>query len=268
MARRLAVMVTLAAGISCLAAAVPRTAHAGMWLSSPDLAADGTLTAPQAWDRDGCGGKNISPALRWGGEAPTAKSFALIIMDADVKKGFRHWMVFNIPAGVHALPAGAGAADGKGLPKGAVQAMNDFGPKGYGGPCPPAGQTHRYVFTVYALNKDTLELSPDQPAGALESLVLSHALDKGRLLARSPRFDAPAASPDKVPEKASQPEAKTAEKQPAAKSVGNKPEAKPIGKQPEAKPVGKQPEAKPVPEARPPEAAAPPPDKPPDKTPE
>lgn len=176
-----------------------------MWLNSPDLAADGTLTLAQAWDRDGCGGRNISPALRWGGEAPTTKGFALIVMDADVKKGFRHWMVFNIPAGVHGLAAGAGAADGQGLPKGALQALNDFGPKGYGGPCPPAGQTHRYVFTIYALNKDTLDLNPDQPAGTLESLVLSHALDKGRMLARSPRFDAP-------PEKAKPPGAKPAEK--------------------------------------------------------
>ncbi|TWB42482.1 YbhB/YbcL family Raf kinase inhibitor-like protein [Nitrospirillum pindoramense] len=220
MPRRLAIALTLAAGLAA------GEAQAGMWLSSPDLAADGTLAAPQAWDRDGCGGKNLSPALRWGGEAPTAKSFALIVMDADVKKGFRHWMVFNIPVGVHSLPAGAGAADGKGLPQGAVQALNDFGPKGYGGPCPPAGQTHRYVFTIYALNKDTLDLSPDQPAGALESLVLSHALDKGRFIAKSPRFDTP---PDK---------AKPPEEKPSAKPDAAKPEPK-AAPTPKAEPVPK-----------------------------
>ncbi|MEA1651942.1 YbhB/YbcL family Raf kinase inhibitor-like protein [Nitrospirillum sp. BR 11164] len=227
MGRRRVLGITLATGLAAGLAA--GTAQAGMWLSSPDLAADGTLTAPQAWDRDGCGGKNISPALRWGGEAPTTKSFALIIMDADVKKGFRHWMVFNIPAGVHSLAAGAGAADGKALPKGAVQALNDFGPKGYGGPCPPPGQTHRYVFTLYALNKDTLDLNPDQPAGALESLVLTHALDKGRLLAKSPRFEA---APEKAAEKAKPVDAK-----PAPKAEPAKPEAKPEpGKAPEPAP--------------------------------
>ncbi len=38
-----------------------------------------------------------------------------------------------------------------------MQGENDAGRIGYSGPCPPAGNPHRYVITVYALNK-----SPDR----------------------------------------------------------------------------------------------------------
>jgi phosphatidylethanolamine-binding protein (PEBP) family uncharacterized protein len=30
--------------------------------------------------------------------------------------------------------------------------VNDFGRRGYGGPCPPAGVRHRYRFSLYALD--------------------------------------------------------------------------------------------------------------------
>ena len=38
-------------------------------------------------------------------------------------------------------------------PPSAVQALNDFGKLGWGGPCPPAGKTHHYVFTLYSLSE-------------------------------------------------------------------------------------------------------------------
>ena len=38
-------------------------------------------------------------------------------------------------------------------PPSAVQTLNDFGNLGWGGPCPPAGKTHHYVFTLYSLTE-------------------------------------------------------------------------------------------------------------------
>jgi len=44
---------------------------------------------------------------------------------------------------------------------------NDFNKLGYGGPCPPKGPAHRYVFKLYALDI-TLDLKP----GATKKEVL------------------------------------------------------------------------------------------------
>lgn len=92
-----------------------------------------------------CDGKDISPHLTWSGAPEGAKSFALACIDPDAPMGdFIHWLVYNIPPTVSALPQGGP------LPSGALEVANDFGKKPYGGPCPPSG-THRYFFTIYAL---------------------------------------------------------------------------------------------------------------------
>jgi len=94
-----------------------------------------------------CHGKNSSPPLAWEHIPPNTQSLALVVTDPDAPAGtWTHWVVFNIPASVHQLDA-AGP-----LPKGAVQAQNSWGSSDYRGPCPPMGM-HRYVFTLYALDK-------------------------------------------------------------------------------------------------------------------
>jgi len=60
----------------------------------------------------------------------------------DVDVGFLHWQAFGIPATARSLPAGARLKQ---------VGLNSFHERGYGGPCPPAGRPHRYVFTLRAL---------------------------------------------------------------------------------------------------------------------
>ncbi|MFC4455585.1 YbhB/YbcL family Raf kinase inhibitor-like protein [Deinococcus sonorensis] len=114
-----------------------------------------------------CGGGNISPALSWTGAPAGTVSFVVTAYDPDAPtgSGFRHWTVYNLPATTTSLPAGAGSTGGS-LPAGAVQGVNDAGTTAYLGPCPPPGEPHRYIFTVYALNK-TLDL----PTGASQAIV-------------------------------------------------------------------------------------------------
>jgi len=105
-----------------------------------------------------CGGENISPALLWSDSPKNAKSFAIVMHDPDAPKihGWFHWIVVNIPKNVNYLPKGAGNKGNKYFTIG-NELYNDYSEIGYGGPCPPPGKPHRYVFCVYALDTDHLK---------------------------------------------------------------------------------------------------------------
>lgn len=152
--------------------AVPAAAQNGgtFTLSSKEVAAGKQIPLPQVFGGMGCTGKNVSPSLSWHGAPAGTKSFALTVYDPDAPtgSGWWHWVVYNIPASATSLAAGAGDPAKKLLPAGAVQGNTDFGAPGYGGPCPPAGdKPHHYIFTLYALKTDKLDI----PAGATAAYV-------------------------------------------------------------------------------------------------
>jgi Raf kinase inhibitor-like YbhB/YbcL family protein len=132
-------------------------------LESPDFGAGETLPASTRAD-----GGNRSPALRWSGAPEGTKSFALTLYDPDAPtgSGFWHWAVYDIPAGVTELPAGAGT-DASAL-HGATVLHNELGTAEYTGVAPPPGDgSHRYFFTVSALGVEKLEV----PAGATPAVL-------------------------------------------------------------------------------------------------
>ena len=97
-----------------------------------------------------CDGKNISPELSWTDIPEETKCFALAVTDPDALGGnWIHWLVYDVSKTLRKIDRGS-------LPSGAKEVENDFGRKPYGGPCPPSG-THRYLFTVYALDVEHLE---------------------------------------------------------------------------------------------------------------
>jgi len=143
-------------------------------ITSPDFVNGGTIRMAQVFNSFGCSGGDISPALHWSGAPAGTKSFAITIYDPDAPtgSGWWHWVVFNIPADVSSLPAGAGAANSSTLPAGAIQARTDFGFSNYGGPCPPAGdKPHHYHVTVYALKLAKLPLDANA-SGAMVGYYL------------------------------------------------------------------------------------------------
>nr|WP_316650768.1 YbhB/YbcL family Raf kinase inhibitor-like protein [uncultured Gellertiella sp.] len=157
--------------IATLALAAAGSAKAEMTISSPDIR-HATFEKAQVLNGFGCTGGNLSPALAWQGAPEGTKSFAVTLYDPDAPtgSGWWHWTVFNIPAGVTELPAGATAKTG--LPAGAVEGRTDFGKPGYGGACPPEGaKPHRYEFRVYALRVETLPLD-QQASGAMVGFYL------------------------------------------------------------------------------------------------
>jgi len=127
-----------------------------------------------------CEGADASPDLRWNDPPAGARSLALIVEDPDAPGGsFIHWVAFNLPTGERHLAGGIKTSSP--LPPGTLQGRNDFGKLGYGGPCPPKGQTHRYYFRLFALDRD-LALAAGASADELRAAMEGHVLGKTELM--------------------------------------------------------------------------------------
>lgn len=147
-------------------------------IQSPDFEPGGTIRDEQVFDGWGCTGKNLSPELSWSGAPAGTRSFAVTCYDPDAPtgSGWWHWQLFDLPPGVTRLARGAGAAGGKAAPAGARMGPNDYGARAYGGPCPPPGKPHRYVFTVFALKVEKLEVGEGASAAAIGFNLNANAL--------------------------------------------------------------------------------------------
>ena len=153
-------------------------------------------------------GGNISPAISWMGAPAKTKSFAIIVVDKDVpanfetankegktiptdfpRQNFYHWVLVNIPVGIHGLLEGKdseGVTPG-GKPTGKLEyglsGVNGYGFGGYDGPCPPWNdeRLHRYHFIVYALDIPAVQL-PEPIKGVLaEAAMVGHILAQGEV---------------------------------------------------------------------------------------
>ena len=135
------------------------TARAGDFsIESVELAGNSFDNA-QVSGSFGCHGQNISPAIRWTGEPKGTQSYLITMFDADAPtgSGFWHWVVTDIPASDHVIASGAGS-DISRVPAGARVMKNDMGNAAYLGPCPPQGETHRYVISLTALKVTKLSV--------------------------------------------------------------------------------------------------------------
>lgn len=129
-----------------------------------------------------CEGSDLSPPLRWNNPPAGTRSFVLIVDDPDAPVGtWVHWVLYNIPIDVRGLAEGLPALET--LPNDARQGLNDFKRIGYGGPCPPPGPPHRYVFTLYALDRD-LNLKPRATKTQVLDAMKGHVLGEAHLTGR------------------------------------------------------------------------------------
>jgi Raf kinase inhibitor-like YbhB/YbcL family protein len=142
-------------------------------VKSADITDHGTLSNRQVLNGFGCAGGDTSPQLTWSDPPAGTQSFTVTLYDPDAPtgSGWWHWIVYDIPAGVRSLPAGAGRPGG--LPPGAQHGRSDFGTPAFGGACPPAGdKPHRYIVTVTALKVAKLPV-PVEPSGALVGFMVN-----------------------------------------------------------------------------------------------
>jgi len=153
-------------------------------LTSPTLHDGGIVPNQHVYNGFGYGGANRSPSLAWSGAPAGTRSFAVTCHDPDAPSpdhprpgGWWHWLAFDIPADASGLPENASASA---MPAGSVQSITDFGPPGYGGPAPPAGKPHRYVFTVYALKVAKLGKGANDKMADVDAAIRKEAIASAR----------------------------------------------------------------------------------------
>jgi len=146
-------------------------------LTSPAFAAGAAIPTKYT-----CDGADVSPPLAWSGAPAGTQAFALIVDDPDAPAGtWVHWVLFNLSGTTRALPENASTSETATDLGDARQGRNDFKRTGYGGPCPPPGKPHRYVFKLYALD-DPLVLRAGATKADVESAMQGHILAQGQLL--------------------------------------------------------------------------------------
>jgi len=143
-----------------------------------------TVAQSAAFDAMGCTGANRSPDLTWSPGPAGTQSYAITVWDPDAPTGvgWVHWVLFNIAAEVTALPEDAGSRKRAGV--GALHGTNDFGQRGYDGPCPPPGDPpHHYHLVVYALDVPSLQGLDDSTSYAKFKFVArEHVLATGEIV--------------------------------------------------------------------------------------
>jgi Raf kinase inhibitor-like YbhB/YbcL family protein len=129
-----------------------------------------------------CDGENEVPGLRITDVPEGTTSLALTVIDPD-GGDWIHWVSWNIPPDIPAFGPNVPPGD---LPDGTRQGANDFAQvlaagepfpgggevriDGWDGPCPPPGDPHRYVFTLYALT-GTIDLPSGTPGADILAAI-------------------------------------------------------------------------------------------------
>ena len=119
------------------------------------------------------GGENLIPDLEWTDVPDETKSFALTCFDPDAPtgSGFWHLIAWDIPLHVRSIDEGAT------FQSPTQTTLNDYGFEGYGGPNPPVGDAHKYVFTIYAMPDETLDVPAHATSAMTRFLIVTGAIE-------------------------------------------------------------------------------------------
>ena len=154
-------------------------------VTSADIADGEPLATRHASGAMGAGGDDTSPALSWSGFPPETKSFAITCYDPDAPthSGFWHWAVADVPASVTELATGAGTPGSDRMPPGSITLRNDAGVAGFVGAAPPEGHgPHRYIFTVHAVDVESLGIDAGATPAFLGFNLFGHTLARGMII--------------------------------------------------------------------------------------
>jgi Raf kinase inhibitor-like YbhB/YbcL family protein len=115
---------------------------------------------------------NLSPPLAWGAGPAGTQSYALTL----ARGATLHWVLWDVPATVTALPPDVAKEAAPPVPAGARQIAG-----GYFGPCPEGGRVD-YDFVVYALKVAHLAgVTPQSSTKALATALAAETLARATL---------------------------------------------------------------------------------------
>ena len=143
-------------------------------LTSTAFADGGVIPA-----RHSCAGLNLSVPLSWS-TVTSAQSYAGVMTDTSIN--LIHWVIWDIPASVLALPEGV---PNVALPPSGKQTTSyDAATFGYLGPCPPS--THTYRFELFGLDTATLPgVTTASSRAQVKASIASHQLGRTQELSGS-----------------------------------------------------------------------------------
>ncbi len=133
-----------------------------------------------------CDGEGVNPPLIFSDVPPKALSLVLLMDDPDIPESAKntynitawdHWVVFNIPPDTKMI-----AEDS--IPNGIV-GVGTRGVNAYTPPCPP-DREHRYVFRLYALDRE-LKLRENATKADVQAAMQRHILAEAGLIGRYER---------------------------------------------------------------------------------
>ncbi len=121
-----------------------------------------------------CDGEDINPEIFIEDVSKEARSLVLIVDDPDSPSGnWSHCVIWNIDPKISLIKQGE-------LPAGSNSGVNDFGKRGYGGPCPSRGE-HRYFFKIFALS-EKLFIPDGSTKNDVESAMKDLILEKSEFV--------------------------------------------------------------------------------------
>lgn len=153
---------------------------AAFTFKSNDIKSGADIPQQHIFNGFGCSGGNLSPQLQIGDIPAGTKSLAITMFDpnAPTGSGWWHWIAYNIDPTVTVIETGT-----KQISQNTLLARNDYGDYAYGGPCPPVGSKHNYIFTLYALDVTKLDVPLDASAALIGYNLNSHVIEKRLLTA-------------------------------------------------------------------------------------
>jgi Raf kinase inhibitor-like YbhB/YbcL family protein len=149
---------------------------AGVFTLSSSTFKDGELLPHNAGDiparGPNCEGQNVSPQLSWSNVPEGTRSFAFVVSDPDAGfgAGITHWVAYGISPELTSFAEGEASQTSDKY----VAGKSTKNIPGFGGPCPPVGTPHHYLFQIVATDLDPKELPPGLTFSELQEKLKGH----------------------------------------------------------------------------------------------